>query len=330
MKKILIIFITSLTIFLTAEDIPFNFTVVPGVNIFPGENTTNLSTGLISSEVYELDGIQLGPVYAVSVKEMDGIQASGVLNIAGGETDGIQAAGVVNIAGYVDGLQAAGTVNLSDDLNGFQAAGVVNIAEDVDGFQVSGVVNIAESFDGGQVGVVNISSKADGIQVGVINIVSESSNDTLAIGLLNLYEDGITDLSVWMDSYQNIYQGVETGSRRLYTLLYTGAKQENLTSMDERIFGGGFGFRFYPSFFDIDLVLGAKYEYETHRIWTPEAKASVGINLGSISLFGGVNGDFNIEGYNDDAIFFNENHSYELTKNVNLYYSWFAGVKLHM
>lgn len=382
MKRIyLIIRSLILSSVLFGVDIPINYTIVPGVNLFSGKHTTYLSTGTISSEVYRLKGIQFGPVYSIAFNDMDGIQVSGVFNISPNDSQGLQAAGVFNLTDKMDGFQAGGVFNIaddvvgfqaggvfniasdmvgfqaggvfniSDDMDGFQAAGVINVADNIDGLQVAGVVNVADDVEGSQIGVINVAGSGSNVQVGIINIVTKNSRHTTPIGLINLYRGGTFDISTWMDTKGIIYQSLDTGSQNVYTQFYTGATEEKFQQIDERIFGTAIGFKLNPRPLTLDVTLGAKYIHDSEAFnnninnnkndnldnddnrywqkWTPEVKATLGLRIGSISIFGGVYGDFQIDDYNDGSAFFADSKGYALRENVDFHYNWFAGAKLH-
>ncbi|MGL1893136.1 MAG: hypothetical protein OCD02_15995 [Spirochaetaceae bacterium] len=385
MKKILI---TGLFIFISinvnALNSGFNFTIIPGVNLYPNQEITYISTGFISSEVNQLDGLQFGPVYSVSANKVDGLQASGVFNVAGGNVDGFQAAGVFNTAENVDGFQAGGVFNISDDIDGFQAGGVFNITQKVDGFQAAGVFNISEDIDGfqaagvfnqsddliglqsagvwntaddvigvqvagvinsaknvngSQISVINTATGGKNLQIGIINVVTDNSSRATPIGLLNFYADGIFEVSAWMDTREYIYQGLETGSKHFYTLHYTGTKEENFKELEGRIFGTAFGVRSDLLFLNFDLTAGGKFIYysdteddcfaESFSVWTPDVKASLGLELGALTLFAGVDADLKIDKYNQDSDFFIGNDSIKLSDSLDLHYTFFAGLKLN-
>ncbi len=376
MKKLLII-ITILTINITlmAQSGGMNFTVVPGINIFPNQENTLFSTGLISSEVINLNGMQVGPVYSICKENMRGVQIGGVYNIAldnssgfqaggvfniGKEFDGFQAAGVFNISEYLDGFQASGVFNIAEDVDGFQAAGVFNKADDFDGFQVSGVTNVSDDFDGfqvagvnnvsadldgvqiagvanvaqrvngSQIGVINIASSGDNFQLGIINVVTEDSTDSVPVGLINLYTDGVVDVAVWMDSKDIFYQGLASGSKNFYTLFYTGSTSDDFYELNKRVFGTALGYRRDISLGYFDLTAGGKHMFlqDAYSQVTPEARATLGINVGAFAIFGGVSGMFKIDEYNNFSPMFDGLNSVEIRENVDMYYDWFVGVKL--
>lgn len=363
--KIILLFILLNGVLFADIPIPFNYTIVPGINLFPVNNPVLFSTGTISAEVPVLYGFQAGPVYglshssvlgfqtggvfvlsggsvtgfqsggvfAVSGGPVHGVQASGVFNIAAGSMRGLQAGGVFNIADRdVRGFQTAGVFNISDGLKGLQAGGIFNIAGgSVYGFQVAGIFNVAQRLFGTQISVVNVSDHITGVQLGIINVASVSY-EAVPLGLINIYSDGIQDVSVWMDDNNRLYQGIETGSRAVYTLIYTGTDRENITETEGRILGGGLGYRLYPGFGAIDMVLGGKTELKdfSSQTWTPEGRFSVSVNIGRLSVTGGVSGDLKIRNYNDDAGYFSKNSGYLIDDNHEVMYSLFFGGKLHL
>lgn len=384
MKKIVTIFICFLSSFLVAEEkIPFNFTVVPGVNLIPGEHNTMIASGLVSSEVYGVTGLQLGPVYSTVESDMNGFQVSGVFNSVKGDSNGLQAAGVYNYNGgnfnsvqlsgvfnivegeRVNGFQAAGVYNSSNNVNGCQLAGVFNKADLVNGVQIggafnkaesinllqlSGAVNIAEVANGLQIagaaniikhgsglqlsGAVNIAKEFNGLQIGVVNIVSGSSKGSVPIGVINLYQDGIFDVAVWMDDKGILYTGLETGNKYFYTQIYTGNHHRDKFLINNRISGAGLGYRFFPdSIINFDIVTGAKFEVGSSEAlcennWAPEVKTSASLKLGPLAITGGVMFNLMIDGYNENASFFKDKERIKIDRDLDAYYNYFAGVKL--
>lgn len=362
-RKVLLIFISILSKFLVSADIPFNFTIVPGVSLFMQDETTNLSTGFISSEVYELDGIQLGPIYTVSSKEANGVQAAGVFNIAAEEGLLIQLAGVMNVADRLEGIQFGGVINISDNLDGIQGGGVVSVAADVDGVQMSGVINIAENMDGVQLGgvinvsedfrglqaagVINVAESVDGAQIGgvinvaesgknfqlgVINIVAGDSGDSTPLGLINFYEDGIFDISCWMDSSDRIYQSFKSGSNNLYTEFYTGSMDWDFTTVEDRVIGTALGFRKGERNLHIDSTVGAMFMFDQgyNHLWIPEVKTQLGLSFGPLSIFGGVSGKLAIKDYSDNVDFLSDSVYIEISETVDMYTNLFAGFSIEL
>lgn len=366
MRKLLTILFFTIGASLIAEvTMPFNFTIIPTLNMIPGDHNTVLATGFISSDVYGIKGIQLGPVFATTKEDMYGFQASGVFNVVGGNTLGFQNAGVFNVAqknmlgiqaagvfnvvdGRMDGVQMAGVFNtVEGESVGLQLAGVYNIAEgralasqiggvfniseDIKGAQIAGVFNIAKDIDGSQVGVVNVANKVDGVQLGVVNI-NTGGGRALPIGVINIYKNGVKDIFAYTDGSSNIIYGIETGSKHFYTQLFTGTSWENMNNSYDRFVGYGFGVR--NRYFD--LVLGAKnhvnaYDAEYHDYPTPTGRASISLGLGSVSIVGGVEGNLAIDTYNDDSHFFAESENFvAINDGLDLHYNWFAGVKVHL
>lgn len=369
MRRVIFIFITSLLINIYAMDVvPFNFTLVPYVNFFPEAEVTTLATGFISSNVKSISGIQVAPIFSTTSGDLLGVQGSGVFNISEGDVKGVQGAGVFNINeeeflgvqyagvfnisdGFYRGLQTAGVFNIvSNDFYGLQAAGVFNISnkgvksvqtagvfnisDDLFGLQMAGAFNIAGSVNGAQFGTVNVANGVSGLQVGVVNISYGKNRGAVPIGVINIYSDGIRNLFCQTDLDNNIYYGIETGSKNFYTQLFTGTKKDDLESLDNRIVGYGFGIKPVQP---LDIVFGAKnyikYMQNENRdnYPTPFAKLALNINLGSLSIYGGVEGDFYIDNYNENSYFFTyDRKKYELDEYVDIYYNFFVGVKLHI
>lgn len=365
MRKLFLLLFTVLGLNLfSLKVMPFNFTIVPYLNLLPEADTTILATGFISSNVKGLSGAQAGPVFSTTTGDMTGVQASGVFNLVEGNVKGVQAAGVFNINtgevlglqssgvfnisersvkgvqasgvfnitdGDVTGIQASGVFNICNNVNNsLQAAGVFNIAEDFYGAQIAGVFNIADKMKGTQIGVVNVSNWTKGIQIGVVNVSYGKSSKAVPIGLLNFYNDGIMDIFAYADTNSSFYYGIETGSKYFYTQLYTGYRDDKYNDIDNYIIGYGLGVRPVDAF---DLVLGAKNymnrcEYKNYP--TPTAKASLSLDLGPVSIFGGINGDFSIDNYNAGSDFFHGKDSYEIETGIVVYYNYFAGIKLHL
>lgn len=360
-RKVLLIFISVLSKFLVSGDVPFNFTIVPGLSLYMGRETSNLATGFISSEVHELDGIQLGPVYSVSSRETNGVQASGLMNIAGGEGSLIQMAGVINVADAIDGIQLGGVINVAENLDGIQGAGVISVAEDFDGIQLSGVINVAEDTDGVQLagvvnvsenlrgfqaaGVINIAERVDGSQIGgvvnvaesgknfqlgLVNIVAGDSRDSTPLGLINFYEDGIFDFSCWMDSSNRIYQGFKSGSNHLYTEFYTGTMDWDFSTIDDRVIGTALGFRTGRKALHIDTAAGAMFKFDDgyNHLWIPEIKTQLGLQLGPLSAFGGISAKLSITDYSDNIDFLSDSIFIEVSEPVDIYANLYAGFSI--
>lgn len=347
-KRIILILISIMSKFLVSGEIPFNYTIVPGISLFRLNDKTNIATGTISSEVHSLDGVQLGPIYSISYGEANGVQASGIFNITGGPGSLVQLAGIMNISDSLDGVQFSGIINIAEDFNGVQSSGIINIADRGDGAQISGLINISDDFDGIQsAGLINIADRVEGLQlsgliniadsgdvfqIGIINIVAEDSSEAVPLGVINLYENGIFDLSYWVDDSDRLYQSIKTGSKHLYTEFYTGSMELDFESMEDRVFGAALGFRSGTSTLHIDTTLGAMFQYEDSydQLWIPEVKSQLGLSLGSLSLFAGVSGKFAIVDYSDNVEFLSNSRYIEVNDYVDIYANLFAGISLEL
>lgn len=363
MRKLLQILLLLTAFGISAEEtIPFNFTIIPYVNLIPGDHNTVLATGFISSDIYSLNGVQFAPVFATTKGDMIGVQTSGVFNMVEGEAKGFQHSGVFNMAdkdmlgaqlagvfnsvdGSLRGIQSAGVFNLTQgESYGFQTAGVFNVAEgkayaaqiagvynisgELKGTQIAGVFNIADSINGAQISVVNYAGNVNGLQLGVVNINS-GEGKALPIGVINIYENGIKDIFAYTDRDSSLIYGIETGSDFFYTQLYTGTSWENRANSKDRFVGYGFGVRSSV----VDLVLGAKNHvgyYSNYVYPTPTGKATLSLRLGSVSIFGGISGDLAIDNYNNKSKFFTDENFKKINDGINLYYTWIAGVKIHL
>lgn len=356
MKKTIIGALILICSILNAEDQRvFNFTFVPGVNLFREDSRTVLATGLLSSNVHSVTGVQFGPLFSTTKEGVEGVQGSGLFNISGDDVSGVQYSGLFNIAdgsfhgaqgggifnianGNFNGVQCAGifNVNRGTTFTGFQGAGILNVSNNSRGLQAAGLINISGKVRGVQAGgLFNYADNIDGVQIGLVNIAANNTNGAVPIGVLNLYKNGIKDISAWVDSNRYLYQGIETGGKHVYTLIFTGTKIEDFRKLDSRIFGCGIGYRFYPFFGNIDIVAASKYVYDSEDWknednWTPELRASLSIKLGPLAVFGGAAGNIFIDGYNDEGKFHAASKSLKVFEKVRASGSLFAGVKVQL
>ena len=134
-----------------------------------------------------------------------GIQASGLLSLLHGKSNTAQVSGFMGIAeDDFAGAQVSGFMSISNhSFEGSQVSGFMNIADDVSGCQVAGFMNIAENVDGCMVsGFLNIARSCNGVAIGVINVI----------------DDGIKDFSwgFYSGNWMLQYQG---GTKVLHTTL---------------------------------------------------------------------------------------------------------------
>jgi hypothetical protein len=262
-------------------------------------------------------GAQQAGVFNIVGDEMTGYQGAGVFNITGGRASFLQAAGVFNIAGATfSGLQAAGVFNIStQQLQGVQAAGVFNIAEDpVYGGQIAGVFNSAEQVGGAQIGLVNMASTVYGTQIGLVNIASGEVRGTqiglvniaknyrgFPVGLINIIDDGYFHISNWYSELGIGYLGLEMGTRNLYGLFYAGMELSAAPDLYLVGVGAGLHIPIGPVFVDVDLSAKQVFQGRTAEELAastvsadglpslfPSGRATVGLGLGSFSVFGGI------------------------------------------
>jgi hypothetical protein len=224
----------------TIDYVPVDFSVAPPLSLNGNRNTMNdLEIGLLAARTTRLhgvglapviwaeedvDGAQLGAIWASAGGPVRGAQLSGVAGLAGavsgvqlagvgasasGEVRGAQLTGVVGFAGSVDGVQAAGVLATSsgavgwaqlagvagfaESIRGVQLTGVLGaVARDVDGLQAAGVANYA----GGKVwgaqlsGVLNLAGDVEGVQVSTVNVGSELRG--LQLGMVNVATGSVT------------------------------------------------------------------------------------------------------------------------------------------
>ena len=138
----------------------------------------------------------------------------------------------------------------------------------VDGVQ-AGFVNVAHgSLSGAQAGLVNTAGgDSQGVQLGLVNVTSGQSrgmmlgavnvteNADAAVGLVNVYTKGRTQLDVWMTDSALLMVGLEHGGRLFHNIFGAGA-----TTRDEKgvfAFSYGLGVRAHESrslSVDVDLL----------------------------------------------------------------------------
>jgi hypothetical protein len=162
--------------------------------------------------------------------------------------------GFGNLAtGTVEGGQFGfGNVTL-DGVSGVQI-GFTNVAHDsMSGAQV-GFVNVtAGESTGFQLGFVNVTSRQSrGLMLGAVNI---SQNADAAVGLLNIYTKGRTQLDAWITDAGLVMVGVEHGGKLFHNILGIGGSTRS--SQGVFAFAYGFGARVHQSgslYIDVDGV----------------------------------------------------------------------------
>lgn len=269
--------------------------------------------GFFGITTNKMQGIQVSGFGNVALKKVFGLQTAGFVNVSTNELTGVQSAGFVNVAtGFVKGFQTAGFVNVSTgNFIGFQSAGFVNVAKNVKGVQLAGFVNVAKDVEGLQVGVINVAK----------------SNTGVSFGLINIIKDGIFDPAVYWENGE-IFIQYQGGTNGFYTTFLAGTPKD--FSFDYGIIGAGAGVRIGKGFFGLDLEVLYKqflsnnigeslkeieyledrdygqYIKETKEIITgycyPSVRAAMNFRFSkNFGLFVAVNGDFEVENWNEEA-----------------------------
>lgn len=206
----------------------------------------------------EVLGVQIGGVFNKSSQRVRALQIGGGLNLVGDDFLGLQIGGAANlVAGSFRGVQLGGGANLvGGAFEGLQIGGAANLlSAPLKGAQVSainfnqggagmqlGAINITrESFAGLQVGAINIvSGRAQGLQLGAINIAEEGG---AAIGAINIYTQGWTQLEAMTQDGNTILTGVRHGSGSFFSLYGVGVAPFGDAALT---YGLGFGWRLNP------------------------------------------------------------------------------------
>ncbi|MBN1838325.1 MAG: caspase family protein [Spirochaetales bacterium] len=272
----------------------------------------------------DLVGVQQAGVFNIVAGATTAYQGAGVFNIVEGRASFLQSAGVFNIAeATFSGVQAAGVFNINgEEQRGVQAAGVFNIGGgSVYGVQAAGVFNASHTIGGAQLGLVNIADRVYGTQIGLVNVAAGEVRGTqvglvniardyrgVPIGLFNFVQNGYFHLSTWFSELGMGYVGVEMGTRHLYSLFY-GAVELN-ASPDLYVAGAGVGLHVPIGMFFVNADLSAKQVLQGRTAEEvaaslqpgglvsvfPSLRATVGLRLGSFSIFGGILVDTLLEG----------------------------------
>lgn len=195
-----------------------------GFEISPGVNNVSNSVhglqiaGILNSSQGPVRGVQLAGIANMNTDTIGGLQIGGIANHSQNFTKGAQIAGISNYSGGFLGTQVGGIGNYArGNADGLQIAGVVNVAKgNAKGLQVAGIANVAGSVHGVQISPVNVSTGAvRGFQIGVVNVAKESD---VAIGIINIVENGYRSLETWTSDTAPISLGFKMGARRTYTL----------------------------------------------------------------------------------------------------------------
>ncbi|MFA6937128.1 MAG: hypothetical protein WCQ67_02730, partial [Treponema sp.] len=276
------------------------------------------------------------PAKEIEEQYFNGLNVT-IISCEAHDVNGCLIAGISNKANNVNGLQVAGVFNIANDLPGLQIAGVFNKANNVDGLQIAGVFNKAGTVTGLQLaGVINIADVVEGVQFGLINIAKE--NKGLAFGLVNIIQNGVCELSPYIDKDKNITFQFQNGSRYLFTTCMVGTNL-NL-AFNYWYLGYGIGTRIVilPKLtFDIEAIHKQVFSSDFGYPYTnflPTVRLSMNSHIGKhLILFLSWNVEANIEGVNDN-VFTEWSHGGQFTslnlfnENINLYGGFLIGLKV--
>lgn len=237
-----------------------NATGVQSAGIFntAGGNLQGLqSAGIFNSTAGLVQGVQAAGIFNEAKGEVQGVQSAGLFNLAGTGISGVQAAALFNSARKVDGFQAAGLFNTAGGVNGGQAAGLFNTTGKLAGVQAAGLFNTTSTMDGIQVaGLFNYVGEGSGAQIGLVNLGKKM--DGLPVGLLNIYLEGIHDLSYWYSLQDRHWIGIDSGNDTFYSGVYAGYHAETpIEELAGLALGVNTGVRLHADefFFDANLNL---------------------------------------------------------------------------
>jgi hypothetical protein len=261
---------------------PFRFDPIPDIWMGErGEKTLNYFLfGLIAADGWDLRGMGTSPIGISNYRNVNGFQLGGIYATTVGNVRGVQLAGIFNLSsGGIDGAQITGIVNWAKgSLNGVQM-GVVNLS--------------GKGGTGVQIGLVNISANSGSIPIGLVNIVDG--------GILNpsLWLDSMGFMNLSLKSGSGYFyshlsagnRGIPLGSTRLAIM---GHNDKNL--FVSRIGLGGE----IPQgslFFDIETLCGIIMETSAHddkrgNVLLLEGRLLGGYKfLSHLALFAGISYD---------------------------------------
>ena len=216
------------------------------LGLFANADTLHgIQVGLLTSVARrDLQGANLGGLFALSLGNGIGLQGSGLVNAVGQRMHGFQLAGLSNVAGSVQGVQLAGVSNISrSTLHGIQMSAVSNTATDVNlGMQASLVANIsAGQMRGIQVGSYNYADTVHGVQMGLFNVCIANprgvqiglvnySRDTLhhSYGLINIHPNTKIDLMLFGGTSSKFNTALRLQNSSLYNILGIGTHYSGL------------------------------------------------------------------------------------------------------
>jgi hypothetical protein len=140
------------------------------VNGVQGAGFMNIANG-------DMRGVQGSGFMNIANMSLVGVQGTSFMNICKGALTGGQGAGFMNIAnGPATGFQAAGFMNFANQgISGAQIAGFMNVAKNTtDGVQIAGFMNVAEEVTYLQVsGFINVAKSNKGVALGLLNFIED-------------------------------------------------------------------------------------------------------------------------------------------------------------
>lgn len=232
--------------------------------------------GLMTISGDSFSGGQGSILMNIAGDNITGIQATGLLNIAGNEGAGIQIAGLANIMGDRGrGLQLSGGFNIvGDEFQGVQAVGLFNVVgESLSGAQAAflfnvtggdlkgaqlGSCNIAAHSEGVQIGLTNIAGTSKGVQIGLVNY-TKNDNTGLAIGPINLAENGRVRGTLWGGNQVGLTGGAKFIIGRMYSIASLGIFNLNDHINSSVSYGFHYGIRFPLNRLNLNTDLGYRY-----------------------------------------------------------------------
>lgn len=241
-------------------------------------------SGLVSYALGDLKSIQISGLSSYAKGNVGGFQIGGLNSYAEGNVRTFQIAGLSSYAkGNVGGFQIGGLSSYAKgNVGGFQISGLSSFAKgDVKGFQISGICNKAHHLKGMQIGLVNIADSSAGFQ----------------LGLININKKGYTAIEFAANETFQANFAYKAGRRAFYSILTGGARNGPRTYAFS--YGAGIGSMATFNHLRVGLELTCNQVWEERvgfndlNLLIP-ARASVGIRIGRMELFGGTNASLHI------------------------------------
>lgn len=274
---------------------------IAGLANVNGADVTGLQiAGLVNYAPRPVRGAQISGLVSYALGDLKSIQISGLSSYAKGNVGGFQIGGLNSYAeGNVRSFQIGGLSSYAKgDVGGFQIGGLSSYARgNVGGFQISGLSSFAKGdVKGFQIsGLCNKAHHLKGIQIGLVNIADSSAG--FQLGLININKKGYTALELAANETFQANLAYKAGRRAFYTILTGGWRNGPRTYAAH--YGVGFGSMATFNHLRIGL------ELTCHQVWEERvgfndlnllipARASVGIRIGRMELFGGTNASLHI------------------------------------